>query len=123
MRQSLPNTPQAAIEEPALKRILEALEAGKGARTVELSADEAPLIKQLMLLTTKPMLYAANVEEDDLGNKGAENKYVQDLKKRAAEEGVEVVVVSAKVGRASAPCGTNAVSFAVFRQQQHRMWA
>ena len=90
-------TRQAAIEEEALARLTTALEAGKAARTVPLSEDEAPLIKSLCLLTAKPLIYAANVNEDDLANKGATNPHVAALRKRAAEEGIEVVVVSAKV--------------------------
>lgn len=92
---------QAAIEEGALTRIVAALEAGKAARTVSLNEDEAALIKQLMLLTSKPLIYAANVGEDDLGNQGANNPHVKALRQRAAEEGVEVVVVSARVSAAA----------------------
>ena len=88
---------QAAIEEEALTRLTAALEAGKAARTVPLSEDEAPLIRSLCLLTAKPLIYAANVNEEDLANKGATNPHVAALRKRAAEEGIEVVVVSAKV--------------------------
>jgi hypothetical protein len=62
-----------------------------------LNADELLAIKNLGLLTLKPLIYAANVSEDDLGNQGANNVHVQALRKRAAEEGAEVVVVSAKV--------------------------
>eukprot|EP00983_Pelagomonas_calceolata_P103092 1158880-Pelagomonas_calceolata.AAC.6 len=43
------------------------------------------------------MIYAANVPEDDLADKGANNPYVQALRARAAEEGLEVAIVSAKV--------------------------
>jgi ribosome-binding ATPase YchF (GTP1/OBG family) len=51
--------------------------AGKGARSASLSEDEALLVKGLGLLTLKPLIYAANVSEDDLGNHGANNVHVQ----------------------------------------------
>eukprot|EP00775_Hariotina_reticulata_P008640 gene8640-8821_t len=88
---------KAAVEEEALNKITAALEAGKGARSASLTEDEAAIVKGLGLLTLKPLIYAANVGEDDLGNHGENNVHVQALRKRAAEEGCEVVVVSAKV--------------------------
>ncbi|KIY98590.1 GTP-dependent nucleic acid-binding protein D [Monoraphidium neglectum] len=87
---------KAAIEKDALDKIVVEIEAGRGARKAVLNADELLAIKNLGLLTLKPLIYAANVSEDDLGNQGANNVHVQALRKRAAEEGAEVVVVSAK---------------------------
>ena len=86
-----------AAEKDALEKIVVELEAGRGARAATLNADEALAVKNLGLLTLKPLIYAANVGEDDLGNQGADNVHVQALRKRAAEDGAEVVVVSAKV--------------------------
>ena len=51
--------------------------AGKGARAAALNEDESILVKGLGLLTLKPLIYAANVSEDDLGNHGANNVHVQ----------------------------------------------
>lgn len=85
------------LEAGALVKIQAAIEAGKGARTAQLNKDEAAAVKGLGLLTLKPLIYAANVTEDDLADQGANNKHVQALRKRAAEEGVSVVVVSARV--------------------------
>lgn len=84
------------IEAAALQRIMAALEQGKPARSVELNEEEAELVRGLCLLTAKPMVYAANVAEDDLAEPDA-NTHVQALKKKAAEEGSGVVVVSAQV--------------------------
>lgn len=84
------------IEAGALERIMAALEQAKPARSVALSEEEAELVRGLYLLTAKPMVYAANVAEDDLAEPDA-NKYVQALKKKAEEEGSGVVVVSAQV--------------------------
>jgi hypothetical protein len=53
------------------------LEAGRGARSAALNEDEQLSVKNLGLLTLKPLIYAANVGEDDLGNQGANNVHVQ----------------------------------------------
>lgn len=66
-----------AIEEEALTKIVVELEAGRGARNASLTSDELLLVKNLGLLTLKPLIYAANVGEDDLGNHGANNTHVQ----------------------------------------------
>lgn len=55
-----------------------------------LTDEEALLIKSFGLLSGKPMLYVANVAEGDLGDKGANNKYVAMLRERAAAEGLQV---------------------------------
>ena len=59
--------------------------------------DEDKLVRQLQLLTHKPLTYAANVSENDIADAGASNAQVQALKKKAKEENCEVVVVSAQV--------------------------
>lgn len=61
----------------ALVKIQVAIEAGQGARTAPLSSDEAAAVKGLGLLTLKPLVYAANVVEDDLASQGADNRHVQ----------------------------------------------
>ncbi len=88
---------QNELEMAALQRILDGLENGLPARAIELNEDEKPLVKVLCLLTIKPMIYAANVSEDDLATQGADNVHVQALKKKAEEEGSDVVVISAQV--------------------------
>lgn len=54
-------------------------------------------VKGLCLLTSKPMIYAANVAEDDLADGGENNPHVAALRQKAMEEGSEVVIVSAQV--------------------------
>lgn len=75
------------------------LEEGRAARTVDLSEDEEAVVKGLMLLTRKPLTYAANVSEGDLADGGAGNAQVKALQQKAREENCEVVVVSAQVKR------------------------
>lgn len=64
------------IEEPVLLKIKEKLENGKPARAAELSDDELKVIKGLHLLTIKPMLYVANVSEDEVAD-ADNNEYVK----------------------------------------------
>jgi ribosome-binding ATPase YchF (GTP1/OBG family) len=59
--------------------------------------DEADVVRGLMLLTMKPMIYAANVAETDLADGGQGNPHVGAIKVKAAAENCEVVVVSAQV--------------------------
>lgn len=79
-----------------LEKILKALEDGQPARGLEFSDEEKLFADSLELLSAKPVLYAANVAEDDLADEGISNKYVESVKQLAAGEGSEVFVVCAK---------------------------
>ena len=70
---------EALIEEPILVKIKAALEEEKPARSVELTDDELKVIKGLHLLTIKPMLYVANVSEDEVAD-ADNNEYVQQVR-------------------------------------------
>ncbi|TCP52210.1 hypothetical protein EV586_11319 [Tumebacillus sp. BK434] len=83
-------------EVAVLNRLKEALENGKAARSVELSDEERLIVRDLHLLTIKPMLYVANVAEDEVANT-EENDLVKKVREFATGEGAEVVVISAKV--------------------------
>ena len=87
---------EAVAEYNVIKKLKEALENEKPARSVELSDDEEKIAKQLHLLTAKPVLYVANVSEDDIVDVD-NNEYVQKVREYAANEGAEVIVVSAKI--------------------------
>jgi len=87
---------KVAAEAEVLERIKEALYNDKPARSVELSDEERLLVRDLHLITMKPVLYAANVSEDEAGNADA-NPYVAQVREFAATEGAEVVPISAKV--------------------------
>ncbi|MEE1248176.1 MAG: redox-regulated ATPase YchF [Lachnospiraceae bacterium] len=96
---------QARMDKTLAKelKLLEALkahlEAGNMAKTYELSDDEDEIewYKSYNLLTAKPVIYAANVSEDDLANDGAENAHVQNVKALAAKENSEVFVICAQI--------------------------
>lgn len=85
-----------AIEAAALERMQQILADGKPARSVQLSDDEWVLLRDLHLLSNKPVLYAANVAEDDVSDDSS-NPFVQQVKERAVAEGAQVVVVSAQL--------------------------
>jgi hypothetical protein len=82
------------VEVDALEKLLPALNEGKTARTVTLTEEEAVAIKPLGLLTRKPVIYAANVSDEELATG---NAYVEKVRQIAADEGAEVVVISAQV--------------------------
>ncbi len=84
-----------AREELALyERLNEHLNEGKPARTFPIKTDETAWVQSLFLLTGKPLLYAANVSEEDLAEG---NEYVEQLEAIAAEERTRVIVVSAEM--------------------------
>jgi len=85
-----------AIEAGVVERIKAALEAGKPARSVEIGDEERPLVRDLHLITMKPVLYAANVGEDEAAN-ADQNPFVAVVREIAAAESAEVVPISAKL--------------------------
>lgn len=87
---------KAPAEMAVLVKIKELLEQALPARRVEMTEDEAMLIGDLNLMTLKPVLFIANVSEDEVAN-ADENEYVKIVKKYALEEGAEVIAVSARV--------------------------
>lgn len=87
---------KAPGEMAVLVKIKELLEQALPARRVEMTEDEAMLIGDLNLMTLKPVLFIANVSEDEVAN-ADENQYVKIVKKYALEEGAEVIAVSARV--------------------------
>jgi len=85
-------------EENLLKNIKELLEAGKPAKAYEpADEDEEKLLKEFSFLTGKPIIYAANVSEEDLADDGASNEGVKKVREFAKEENSEVFVVCAKI--------------------------
>lgn len=85
-------------EVDVLQKLKDALEQGISARAVEFDTpEEKTFVDSLTLLTAKPVLYAANVAEDDLADDGASNEFVQRVREYAAKEGSEVFVLCAKI--------------------------
>lgn len=87
---------KVAAEVALLEKVLAVLYEDKPVRSMDLSDDEKLLIRDLHLLTIKPILYAANVSEDEAAN-AEDNPNVQKVKEYAAVENAEVIAISAKV--------------------------
>ncbi|MEI7942489.1 MAG: redox-regulated ATPase YchF [Candidatus Riflemargulisbacteria bacterium] len=85
---------EAIAQFNCFSKVLEALSAGRPARTVDLNEEEDKMIKQISLLTYKPVIYAANVSEADIISG---NDFVKKVKEFAAAENNEVVVISAQI--------------------------
>ncbi|GAA0334697.1 redox-regulated ATPase YchF [Bacillus carboniphilus] len=87
---------EAVFEHEILVKLKEAFEDEKPARTVEFTEEQMKIVKGLHLLTIKPMLYVANVGEDEVSDPSA-NEYVQQVKSFANQDNAEVIVVCAKI--------------------------
>ena len=105
LERRISKTARAAFNDKALAKELEILkglkahlEDGKLAITYEAADDdEAAFIHTLNLLTAKPVIFAANVSEDDVADDGASNPYVQQVREYAAKQGSEVFVICAQI--------------------------
>ena len=84
---------EAIARKPVLARLQAALNDGKPGRSVGLDEEELALVRDMFLLTLKPVLYIANVTEDGFEN----NPHLEAVRVRAAAEGAEVVPVSAAI--------------------------
>ncbi len=81
-----------------LERLKKHLEDGKLARSLELlDEDEQDILSSFNLLTSKPVIFAANVKEDDLADDGKSNAFVLQVREHAKEQGAEVFVVCAQI--------------------------
>ncbi|WP_332692373.1 redox-regulated ATPase YchF [Halalkalibacter lacteus] len=87
---------EAVAELEVLQLLHDAFEEEKSARSIDFTDDQQKIVKQLHLLTSKPVLYVANVSEEDLLSP-EDNDYVKQVKEFAASEGSEVILVCAKI--------------------------
>lgn len=88
---------KAGAEAELADRLYSHLESGKPARTLDCTDDEKQIMASWFLLTTKPVIYAANISEDDLGKDENELEYVKQVRTVANTEGAEVIVISAAI--------------------------
>ncbi|MBB5887336.1 redox-regulated ATPase YchF [Lactovum miscens] len=86
----------AVAEFNVLQKIKSVLEEGKSVRTISFDEEEKKIVKGLFLLSSKPVLYVANVSEDEVGVP-ASIEYVKQICDFATTENSEVVVISAKI--------------------------
>lgn len=86
-----------AKELELLERVKAALEDGKPARILDYDEDEMAIMRDIFLITMKPVIYAANVAENDFADGIENNKYVELVEEFAQQEGSQVMPVSAKI--------------------------
>ena len=87
------NDKEALAKKPVLQKLAAGLNEGKSARSLGLDEDEKALVRDLFLLTLKPLMYIANVKEDGFTN----NPHLDKVRVRAQAEGAEVVPVCAAI--------------------------
>jgi len=80
-----------------LERIYASLEEGISARALTYSKEETEILREISLLTLKPVIYAANVSEDDFINGIEKNPFIAELSKIAEAEGAEVLPICARI--------------------------
>ena len=80
-----------------LERLAAEMETGKTARSVEISEDEAEYLKEVALLTIKPVIYACNMGENDFVDGIDNNKFYNIVKEIAAQEGAETFPICAEM--------------------------
>ena len=92
------NDKKIAKEMDLVKRLIAHLEAGNLAKSFETEDDdEAEWFASYNLLTAKPVIFAANVSEDDLADDGANNSYVKEVRDFATQNASEVFVICAQI--------------------------
>ncbi|PJA07598.1 MAG: redox-regulated ATPase YchF [Flavobacteriales bacterium CG_4_10_14_0_2_um_filter_32_8] len=95
MRRKVQTGDKSAVKEAdVLQRFVDALNAGKSARTVEVTKDEEVFIKNMYLLTNKPILYVCNVDENSVLTG---NDYVKQVKENVKDENAEVIMIGAQI--------------------------
>ncbi|BBD79602.1 redox-regulated ATPase YchF [Aerosticca soli] len=87
------NDKEALAKKPVLQKLAAVLDQGRPARSAGLDEEERALVRDLFLLTLKPLMYIANVKEDGF----TDNPHLEAVKARAAAEGAEVVPVCAAI--------------------------
>jgi len=92
-RSAKANDKDALARKPVLEKLAKVLDQGKSARTAGLDAEEKALVRDMFLITLKPIMYIANVAEDGFEN----NPHLDAVRARALEEGAEVVPVCAAI--------------------------
>ena len=80
-----------------INKIRETLNQGKSARTLDYSEEELEMLREIPLLSRKPVIYAANIDEDRIANDPMENPHYVALKKIADEEGSGIIEICAGI--------------------------
>ena len=96
-KKSLKGNKSFKEEVDLLEKILPVLEEGKSIRTLTFDDAEKAILKNFSLLSVKPIIYVANVNEDDMIDEGKSNEYVKILDDFAKNENSGIVVISAQI--------------------------
>ena len=96
---------KAGAEAELAERVYAHLESGKPARTLEVSDEEKDILAGWFLLTTKPVIYAANISEDDLGKDEDAIPFLKTVRDIAKEERAEMITISAAIEEEIAQMG------------------
>ena len=96
---------KAGAEAELADRLYAHLESGMPARMLECTEEEKQIMTGWFLLTSKPVIYAANISEDDLGKKEEEIDYVRQVQALAGKENAGVIVISAAIEQDIASMG------------------
>lgn len=96
-RKALKGDKTLAAEIETLEKVMAALESGKCARTVSLDEDEKKILADTPLLTMKPVIYVANVSEEEAGSEPLDNPYYMRLKQFAESENSQVLAICASI--------------------------
>ncbi len=89
------NDKEAKAELAVLNKIKPVLEKGGAVRSIDFDEDEQKIVKGLFLLTSKPVLYVANIAEDDMADPEG-SKYYQQVKEYADKEGAQAIGIAAE---------------------------
>lgn len=88
---------KAGMEMTLAEKVYKHLESGKPARTFPADEDEREIMNGWFLLTTKPVIYAANISEADLGENEQSIPFLKDVHRIAADEKAEMITISAAI--------------------------
>ena len=87
---------EAKAELPVLNKVFDTLQEGIPARTLDLSEDDLAVIRELNLITLKPVLYVLNISEDDIADP-MKNEHVKKASEEAEKEGAKWIPISAEI--------------------------
>lgn len=87
---------EAKAELPVLNKVFDTLQEGIPARKLDLSEDDLAVIRELNLITLKPVLYVLNISEDDIADP-MKNEYVKKASEEAEKEGAKWIPISAEI--------------------------
>ncbi len=97
LKKALKGDKSLAAQITFFEKVLDTLNEGKSARTIETTEDEAEWLKDVALLTNKPIIYAANMSEEDFAGGIESNPMYQSVKEIAAEEKAAVLPICAQI--------------------------